>query len=139
MPFVYSTLANDNLYSGYTPSTENGTPAIARSVLVKGGAGVALGKHMITSAGILTEVSDDDAAFLLANEVFKIHKENGFVVIEDKRHEVDAVVAEMTGRDESAPLVDADFKDDLIPDHAGKTPTPAPAPAPTQHGRGGRR
>lgn len=109
--FVYSTLANDNRYTGYTKGGAD-LPRVEYSILVKGGAGVA-GKwnRLETPVGAVTEVTDEEAEALASNVIFNRHQQNGFVVLSDRKVAVEEVAADMTGRDESAPLVEADFAD----------------------------
>src|SRR6059058_692352 len=76
---VFSTLTCDNVYSDYKDT--NGHPVPTRSVLVKGGAGVA-NDRVITPRGVATMVTEEDVALLQRNSVFKLHMDNGFVTIE---------------------------------------------------------
>lgn len=112
MPYIYSTLANDNLYHLYEKQDSKGgsvidVPRIEKSVLIKGGAGVAT-KHLVTPLGIVTNVSDDELELLEANEAFQTHVNNGFIKIDKKKIEVEVVVADMNGRDNSAPVTPED-------------------------------
>jgi hypothetical protein len=107
--WVYSTLANDNRYVEWI----NGGGELSyegRSVLIRGGAGV-MNDRIITPMGIATEVSEDDMSVLNKCPVFKVHKDNGYILIQEKYSEVEAVVTDMTGRDKSAPITPSDFQD----------------------------
>lgn len=130
--YVYSTLSADVKYMGYRPAPANGAdyvPVGERSVIIKGDAGIA-NKHLVTPYGAVTEVSDEEMQFLETQAVFRRHRDRGYIKVEDRKHEVDSVVADMTGRDNSAPLVDADFAE-------GQGPVPTanaePQRAHTQH------
>lgn len=120
MPFIYSTLTADNKYSGYQKGGGD-IPSVTWEVLVKGGTGVA-NNRLITPQGVVTEVTDEELARLKENVIFNRHVENGFIVISDKREDPEKVAADMTGRDPSAPLVDADFEVEgkKAPTHTGK-------------------
>jgi hypothetical protein len=79
---VISTLSADNRYADFI--TQPGVSTINRAVVVKGGAGVvALGASRAV-AGVTTEVSDEDAAFLANHKLFQDHQKRGFVRIVDK-------------------------------------------------------
>lgn len=118
--FIFSTLANDNQYTGYVAGGGD-MPRVAWAVLVKGGAGVA-NARIVTPRGVMTEVTDEEFKLLQTNVVFGRHFENGFIHVEDRAADPEKIAADMTGRDTSAPLVDADFevKGDKAPTHAGK-------------------
>lgn len=115
--YVYSTLANDNVYTGYTEGGAD-LPRKTYEILVKGGTGVA-GKwtNLMTPRGVVTEITDEEAEALKSNVIFNRHKDNGFVTLDSKYTEPEKVAADMEGRDASAPLVDEDFgkKDERNP------------------------
>src|SRR5690242_19571650 len=84
--YVISTLTADNQYTDWV--NNNGTNNPKHSVLVKGGARVAdprlaavIASDVNFREGVITEISDADAAFLENNEHFKFHRERGFVKI----------------------------------------------------------
>lgn len=110
--YVYSTLASSVIYT-LTETGENGIPRTVGEVHVKGGAGVA-GEHLQTPKGVPTLVTAEQVALLEKNDVFKLHKENGYVVVSDEK-DVEKAIADLQQRDVSAPLVDADFKEDEKP------------------------
>ena len=121
MPYVYSTLSSDQVYTLY--HTEEGRiPKIVYKVHVKGGANVA-SKQLVTPLGVATRITEKQKELLLENRVFKIHVENGFVCLRDDVKEVDIekIIAEgMETRDASAPLVDADFEEGSAPSKGKK-------------------
>ena len=57
-----------------------------------------------------TYVSEQDVEYLRQNEVFQLHEANGFVMISysDSDIDPDKAAADMTGRDNSAPVVPQD-------------------------------
>jgi len=110
--YVYSTMSTDVAYAYWVPSGQ-GTMIqdSARTVLIRGGAGVA-DARLITPQGVVTEVTDDQLEHLRKDEVFKLHERGGFVSVQSVSYDppkVESVVADMTGRDEAAPLVPQDF------------------------------
>jgi hypothetical protein len=106
---VISTLSADTKYTqwGKTP----GLNQEGRSVLVRGGAGVALrgaGQQVYTPDGIRTEVSDDDAAFLAAHPQFMQHAARGFVKIVDRPLDADKAAQGMEPDEGSNPKTPED-------------------------------
>lgn len=111
--FIYSTLTANTAYAVYAESGD-GSPSFERQILIKGGSNVA-DKHFITPYGVMTEVSDEDLATLKTNPVFQKHLDGGFLKIQSRKNDAEVVASDMTGRDQSAPLVDADFEEDKQP------------------------
>ena len=111
MPYVYSTLTADQLYTSYKPTIADGAPSlIERQVFINGGANL-IDKVLQTPRGAVTHVSDDDVKFLLKNPDFILHQKNGFVTIEQKKVDsIEAVADAMTSRDESAPMTPQDLE-----------------------------
>ena len=110
--YVYSTLASSVMYQ-LTETGTNGVPRVVGEVHVKGGAGVA-GEHLQTPNGVPTLVTAEQVALLEQNEVFQLHKKNGYVTISDER-DIEKAIADMERRDVSAPLADADFTEEDKP------------------------
>lgn len=104
---IFSTLTCDQEYTN-TAHNQNGVTNEAPSVFIKGGAGLA-NDRLITPLGIHTEVSDSDYEILQKNPVFKLHVDNGFIQVQDKKADAEKVAASMQRRDKSAPLVPQDF------------------------------
>lgn len=113
MPYLYSTLSAPTEYTGWKEGGAD-MPTAAWSVVVNAGAGVAT-KHLITPVGVMTEVTAEELKLLQENDVFKRHLKNGYIKIDEKKHAVEAVVADMEARDNSAPLVEADFAEGEAP------------------------
>lgn len=107
--YVYSTLTNDQEYVRYAQSG-NDLPAVEASVRIKGGANVADGRLM-TPRGVVTEIDGDEKDIIVNNPVGKLHLQNGHLIISEALGDPEKAAADMTGRDESAPLVPQDFED----------------------------
>lgn len=114
--YVFSTLTSNMEYRTYSTGGAD-LPNVDRNVFIAGGTNIP-NKQLITPYGVMTKVSAEDYSALLENEVFQNHKKNGFITIRDKPADVEKVAADMETRDQSAPLVDADFEE-------GKKPTAA--------------
>lgn len=123
--YVYSTLASDVLYQNHAPGGAD-LPVVISEVMVKGGAGVA-NDRLTTPRGVATEITEQQAEALRANPVFAMHEQNGFVQISDARVDADVAAADMTGRDNSAPIVPEDLKPEERP-VGDEDNTPAPIP-----------
>ena len=104
--YVYSTLSNDQRYVSYRADV-NGVPQAESSIFIAGGANL-MNKHFITPLGVATKVTAEQLAELKRNELFKLHEANGFITYSEKKEDPEQMAAVMTGRDQSAPIVDAD-------------------------------
>ena len=98
------------IYQDYDENNSD-LPNPTNRVVIKGGAGVA-GKNLVTPLGVVTVVDEAQMTLLQSNSVFQLHKKNGFINIQEKQSEIESVVADMVGRDNSAPLVPEDFEDE---------------------------
>lgn len=107
---VYSRLANSQRYTTHTKGA-NDMPIPAGEVLIHGGANLP-DKQLFTPMGVHTEISENDYELLKANSVFEQHVKNGFVTVEERKHDVEKVASDMGDKtDPSAPLTDSDYKD----------------------------
>lgn len=124
--FIFSTLASDVAYTNHAQGGAD-LPIELPPVLVKGGAGV-MNDRIVTPRGVATEVTEEQVEYLRANPVFLLHEKNGFVMVSDTYGDPDSVAADMTGRDNSAPVVPQDLKDEEQPAAVGgDAPSDAPA------------
>jgi hypothetical protein len=107
---IYSTLSADTNYANWV--TQPGVNTIVGQVLVRGGAGVALGGagRIYTPMGVRTEVSDADAEFLANHPQFKEHLARGHARIENKPGDPEKVATKMETDANSAPKTPKDVK-----------------------------
>lgn len=103
---IFSTLSANVAYQEWVPGGAD-IPVPGRKVLIRGGTGIAH-KHLITPMGVHTEIDEDELRILQNDEVFKLHKKNGFVTIEEKYADPEKVAADMKTNDKSSPLTEAD-------------------------------
>ena len=89
--YVYSTLSNDQRYA-----VKDG------SVFIAGKANIA-DKYMLTPRGIATSISPEQYAQLKDNHVFKLHVQNGFIHVDQRKEDPEKVATDMTASDQSAP------------------------------------
>lgn len=109
MVYIYSTLANSQLFVQYAPPTEVGMFATEiRRVHVNGGAGIA-SKHLITSQGAVTAISQEDYEAICELKHFKDFVERGHIRVDKKSYDIEKIVGDMNSRDPSAPLTPSDF------------------------------
>ena len=104
--YIYSTLTNDQQYVNYKTDV-SGVPKPESSILIRGGANL-MTKTFVTPRGAVTEVTAEQLAELKRNEVFNLHCANGYITISEAKADAEVVAADMTGRDESAPIVEQD-------------------------------
>jgi len=109
---VYATLSADTRYADWV--TQPGVNTVLRSVLIRGGAGVAIGGsgQIVTPNGVRTEVSDEDAEFLANHKQFQEHQKRGHVRIENVARDPDKVAQKMEPDKGSMPKTPADVKKD---------------------------
>ncbi|KMJ46900.1 hypothetical protein AB204_00990 [Xenorhabdus khoisanae] len=89
--YVYCTLSNDQNYA-----VRDG------AVFIHGQANI-MTKALHTPRGRVTEVSAEQYAQLKDNHVFKLHKENGFILVESCKTEPEKIATNMEASDQSAP------------------------------------
>jgi len=127
--YIFSTLSCSQKYTKYHHGGGD-LPIIGESILIKGGANIA-DRNIHTPRGVMTAISDEEYAELENNPMFQTHKRNGYISVEKIDRDIEKAVAELSGRDECAPLTMADFAE-------GKAPVEAPHPTPAGK-RGARR
>lgn len=110
--YVYSTLACDNVYDAYGPAVD-GLPQAREGILIRGGYGVAT-KSLVTPRGAVTTITDEQYARLEDDAVFKLHRANGFISVEQSSAPAEVVAANMAQNDPSVPLEPGDLE--LDPD-----------------------
>jgi len=112
MPFVYSTATCSGSYVKYAPDNggNSGHAKVIKSVTINGGHGVA-NKALITPKGVVTEVTDEELEFLLADSAFQRHMKAGFMSVDNARIDPEKKAVNMAAGDNSAPLTPEDFKE----------------------------
>lgn len=101
--YIFSTHSTDVAYTKYKPQTDPKSsvlPELIHTVTIKGGAGV-IDKRLHTPAGVLTEVTPEDLAFLMTDPNFLRHQKDGYIVVEGHKFDSDIVGADMNQRDGS--------------------------------------
>jgi len=110
MPYVYSTLGQDMLYTNFVQGGNDLKQPIAE-VLIRGGAHVMNNKTLITPLGTRTEITDAQHEVLKKNVIFQMHVKNGYIVVQDNKQKIEKVVkGHMEGKDKSAQMTAEDFK-----------------------------
>ena len=121
--YIFSTLTSSVEYRNHVQGGAD-LPVVDKSVLIVGGTNLP-DKHLITPYGVMTTISAEDFSWLQDNELFKLHQKNGFISVRDKPADPEKVATDMETRDQSAPLVDADFKDSEKPVKSDTDAAPA--------------
>lgn len=107
--YIYSTLTADTAYAVYAGNKNQDLPIIERTILIKGGNGVAT-KHLVTPRGFVTEVDETDMELLEKDYHFCEHRRLGFITVEKKEISVEKAIKNMAPKDKSAPKTPADYK-----------------------------
>jgi hypothetical protein len=92
--YVYSTLATDQDYA------VSGSEEFIR---INGDAGIT-GKNLVTSKGAVTTITPEQYIALQDNHVFKLHADNGFIVVDEKPYDKDDVLNTLNPNDPSKPF-----------------------------------
>jgi hypothetical protein len=109
--YVYSTLSTGVDYTTYVKNDPKSPVVIEQVVSIAGGANVvAKGAGLLTPHGVATAVTPEQLDALRANAIFQLHEANGFVTVSKAKEDPENVATDMTTRDTSAPLVQADFE-----------------------------
>ncbi len=116
--YVVSTLTSSQAYTLFKNQDAEGKkiPRADRVVTVKGGHGVADSSTLITPQGVVTEITEEQAALLNDVPMFKRHEKKGFVKILKKKPDAAKSSADLAQKDGSAPLTADSFEE-------GKAPT----------------
>lgn len=111
--YVYSTLSSNQAYTLYQTGGAD-LPVALPPVLIKGGAGIA-NSHLVTPDGVVTEITDEQLAYLRQDPCFLHHEKHGFIKVSAAKVDVEKVVADMERRDQSAPVVPPELKPEDLP------------------------
>ncbi len=113
MNYVYSTLPTDMIYTHWEHAGDGVPKQLVASVFIKGGAGVAQkpkpGTDIWTPLGMVTPVSDEDLATIEKDPVFRLHKKNKYITVQQKNSDVEKVAVDMNRRDNSSPMTESDY------------------------------
>lgn len=110
MPYVYSTLTNDQVYTLWRPASTEKKPNVAlKKVKINGGHGRMDRKNLVTPLGVVTEVSNEDLEALNQIGAFRKHMEAGFIKVDKKKSDPEKVASDMAKKDASAQKTPSDF------------------------------
>lgn len=118
--YVYSTLSCPQRYVKYSEGAAGNVPREERAVYIEGGANVA-NKNLITPLGVVTEISAEEYEVLKENALFQEHVNNGYITVEERKADVEKVVANMEARSPDAPITPGDFNVSDTHDAEGTT------------------
>ena len=109
--YVHSTASQNMVYPIYSEGQQN-QAQVLKKITIRGKANVADSATLMTPTGAVTEVSDEDLALLKKSPAFLRHVEKGFMKV-ISTSELDT--NDMTKRDGSAQLQDAEYADGTVP------------------------
>jgi hypothetical protein len=95
---VYSTLANSQRYVKYAPKMPGGLNIPEREIFINGGAGIAQKRTFGTPLGVYTRVPDEEMEWLKDHPCFKDHMAKGYIRMEKRKMDPEAVAADMATR-----------------------------------------
>ena len=123
MKYILSTATASTKFQDHTKANDHSMLVVTRAVTVYGGSNLPSAKSgygdmvtgdsgmpLWTPRGVVTPVSDEDAAFLAEHHAFKLGAANGFYQIMDSDPGNDhnkikkMAAADMTAKDKSAPM-----------------------------------
>lgn len=122
MKLILSTLSSPQTVC-ITKKQGNGSLKIVKRIHINGGANVADRKTLLTPAGVVTELTDEDYEMLIASDFYKRQNAAGFLrPVETKAEAEEPTKKGMNKRDKSAQKTQADYE-------KGKTPIVQPSKA----------
>ena len=101
--YVLSKLTGAQEYNFYAENTAEGVNQVTCSIHINGGANLA-DKHFITPDGVITEITEEQAARLKTHPVFKQHEANGYIKIVNTQKEAEEAKKDTEEGDNSSPL-----------------------------------
>jgi hypothetical protein len=114
--FILSSMASDVKYVFYK-KTPAGALEVKDSIVIKGKAGVADKKTLITPQGTATEITKAELDLLKTNATFNVHIEKGFLRViettEQSKAESEKETAKLE-KDKSAQLTPEDYKEKKV-------------------------
>lgn len=105
---IASTLTTDVKFENYSKPVEGGLPQVTRKVLIRGGAN-RVNRFLEAPPAVITEVNDEDYAFLTGHSTFQRFVKSGHITVAGSREHPEVVAAQMASGDKSAQLVPEDF------------------------------
>lgn len=106
--YVFSTLASDNLYTNYEKGANDLPIEVPGAVLIHGGAGVT-NSRFVVPGGVVTPVTAEQLEYLNKCYVYRLHKQNGFIIESMEEHDAEQVAADMNRDDKGKQLIADDF------------------------------
>lgn len=115
MKLILSTLSSPQTVC-ITKTQGNGSLKIVKRIHIKGGANVADRKTLLTPAGVVTELTDEDYELLIASDFYKRQNEAGYIRPVETKAEADEPAKKgMNERDKSAQKTQADYGEGKAP------------------------
>lgn len=109
MKLILSTLSSPNRLV-FTQNRANGSKEVVKSILINGGANVVDKRTMITPAGVITELTDEEYAMVISSAWYKRQNAGGFVrPVESKSEAEEPKKKGMKSKDNSAQKTDSDY------------------------------
>ncbi len=109
--YIYSTIGTDMAYTIYAENRNTDIAIAEKVVYIKGGAGVAEARNLVTPRGVMTEVTTEELEALQKCFLFNMHLEGGYLSIDSKKVDPDKKANDMNEKDETRQITPDDFKE----------------------------
>lgn len=93
-------MSSDNIFPIYEKTADG--VKIVKNILIKGGAGVADKRTLLTLPSIATEISDSDFQALKEMPAFKMQVDSGFITYSQSKVSENKAVKDMTEKDDNS-------------------------------------
>lgn len=107
---VNCTCQKDQKYATYGRDAD-GKPVEVGHVIIKGASSLLELPYGTRPLAAQTPIDDKQLEMLMANPVFKAHRDNGFIDITDKKLKADELAEGLELKDKAAPLTEEDIKE----------------------------
>lgn len=108
MKYIVSKLSFDQ---SFTIRTGNHAPYVTvKEITVKGRSNVRDPRTLVVPDGTVTEVSDEDAAIVLAHPLYKMYEKNGMMRVVNSKAGARSAKSDLAEKDGAAQLTEADYK-----------------------------
>lgn len=125
MPVIFSTLTTDIKFEEHAKAEGASVPKVVRSVFIRGGAN-RVNKHLEAPAAGMTEVTDEEYAWLLSGThgSFQSRVDKGFLKVVARKVDPEVAASDMARGDRSAQRTPED-EDMQVTDNRGQMHVPS--------------
>ena len=107
MKYIASKLSYDQSFVFYTGTAPF---AVSKVIVVKGGSNVRDPKTLVMPQGVITELSDEDAALIEADRLYKDFEKNGMMKLVNSKAGAKSAKKDLAEGDAASQLKESDYK-----------------------------